>query len=336
MTVADVLYPFILAYRWGGGNPRNPHGYDPTVDRATALARRTLVGIKVVGTQKVVRNLAADLQLKYDVPVVRVYVSYPSGDYQHVAEMALPWSTVPWHVLVLMEEAAKRGLGALSPEAAVSQRVETLDLVRSPRQRERFARLVDEFAAHAYVPDALRGWASPVDAGRRWRALQAFYRANGHFLVTNGPYRLAKWSSTGAVLAAFRDLSYPLGVGSFDKEVRPLWAHLPTLQARDGRMEFRPDVDRVVKYDRFYKIVRDALGSNTSGAIDDVIPVCRYVIVRDDGRVVKVGTAPDPKNGVYTISLGDRLGPGSYSAFVAVYLNENYMTPEIRSVAFRK
>jgi hypothetical protein len=336
MTVADVVYPFILAYRWGGGNPHDPHGYDPSVGRATALMRRTLVGIKVVGTQKVVRDLGADLQLKYNVPVIRVYVNYPGGDPQHVAEMAIPWSTVPWPVLVLMEEAAKRGLGALSSEAAAAQRVETLDLVRSPRQKERFARLVDEFATHAYLPDALRGWASPDDARRRWRALQAFYRTNGHFLVTNGPYRLAKWSSAGVVLEAFRDLSYPLGVGSFDKEVRPRRAHLPPIQTRGGRVEFRPDVDRVVKYDRFDKIVREALGSNTSGAIDDVIPVCRYVIVRDDGRVIKVETAPDPKNGAYTISLGDRLGPGAYTAFVAVYLNENYMTPEVRAVAFRK
>ncbi len=86
-----------------------------------------------------------------------------------------------------------------------------------------------------------------------------------------------------------------MGVGSFDKDVRPQWAHLPVLSTPGGRVEFRPDVDRVIKYDRFYKIVREALGSDTSGAIDDITPVCRYVIVRSDGRVVKVGTAPIPR-----------------------------------------
>jgi len=336
MTVADALYPMILAYRWGGGSPRDPHAYDPSVARQTALARRFLVGIKVVETQKVVKNLGADLVLKYDVPIVRMFLSRAEMDSQRAAAVAMPWSAVPWHVLALVDQAAQRGIGALSPEAAVSQRVEALDLVRSSRQRERLARLVDEFAASGYIPEALGGWTTADEAKRRWRALRAFYRANGHFLVTNGPYRLAKWSSTEVVLAAFRDLSYPLGVGSFDKVVRPRWAHLPALSARGGRVEFRPDVDRVIKYDRFYKIVREALASNTSGAFDDITPVCRYVIVRSDGRVVKVGTAPAPKNGAYTISLADGLGAGDYTAFVAVYLNDNYMTPDVKSVSFHK
>ena len=336
MTVADALYPMVLAYRWGGGSPRDPRRYDAAVDRQTAVARTSLVGIKVVETQKVVKNLGGDLVLKYDVPIVRMFLNRVETDSERAAALAMPWSSVPWHVLALMDQAAQRGIGALSPETAASQRVEALDLVRSPRQRDRLAGLVDEFAASGYVPDALRDWATAGEAKRRWQALRAFYREHGHFLVTNGPYRLAKWSSTEVVLAAFRDLSYPLGVGSFDKAVHPRRAHLPALSARGGRVEFRPDVDRVIKYDRFYKIVREALASNTSGAFDDISPVCRYVIVRSDGHVVRVGTAPDPRNGVYTIDLVDGLTSGAYTAFVAVYLNGNYMTPEVRSVSFRK
>lgn len=335
MTVADALYPMILAYRWGGGTPRDPRTYDAAVDQQTAVARASLVGIKVVETQKVVKNLGADLVLKYDVPVVRIFLNRLEPDSERAAALALPWSSVPWHVLALMDQALQRGIAVLSPQASASQRLEALDLVRSPRQRERLARLVDEFAASGYVPDALRDWTTAGEATRRWRALQAFYRGSGHFLVTNGPYRLAKWSSTEVVLAAFRDLSYPLGVGSFDKAVHPRWAHLPALSERGGRVEFRPQVDRVIKYDRFYKIVREDLASNTSGAIDDIAPVCRYVIVRDGG-VVKIGTAAAPKNGVYTINLADGLGPGAYTAFVAVYLNDNWMTPDVKRVSFRK
>ncbi len=335
MMVADALYPMILAYRWGGASPRAPHGYDVAVDRQTAVARASLVGIKVVETQKVVKNLGGDLVLKYDVPVVRMFLNRVETDSERAAALAMPWSSVPWHVLALMDQAAQRGIGALSPEAAASQRVDALDLVRSPRQRERLARLVDEFAESGYVPDALRDWTTAAEAKRRWRALRVFYRESGHFLVTNGPYRLAKWSSTEVVLAAFRDLSYPLGVGSFDKAVHPRWAHLPALSERGGRVEFRPQVDRVMKYDRFYKIVREDLASNTSGAIDDITPVCRYVIVRD-GSVVKIGTAAAPKNGVYRINLSEGLGPGAYTAYVAVYLNDNWLTPDVKSVSFRK
>ncbi len=336
MTASDVLYPFVLAYRWSGGNPQDLHAYDPSVDRATALMRRVLVGIKVVGTQKVVKNLGGDLILRYDVPVVRMYVNDAGADPHQAVDLALPWSTVPWHVLVLLEEAAKRGIGALSPEAAASEHLAVLDLVRSAHQTARLARLVDEFAARSYVPEALKGRVSAGEARRRWRALLAFYRANGHFLVTNGPYRLAKWSSTGAVLEVFRDLSYPLGVGSFDKDVLPRRAFIPTLSQRGARIEFRPEVERVIKYDRYYRIAREALGSETSGAIDTVTSLCRYVIVGSDGRVVNVGAAPDPKNGVYRIDLGDRLGRGAYMAFVAVFLNDNYLTPDVKAVSFRK
>ena len=306
------------------------------MDRATALARRALVGIAVTGTQKVVKNLGGDLILRYDVPVVRVYVNDSGDDPQRAADLALPWSTVPWHVLALLEEAAKRGIGALSPASARSQHLDALDLVRPARQTERLRRLVDEFAARGYVPDALNGWASADEARRRWRALGAFYRAHGHFLVTNGPYRLATWSSTEVVLEAFRDLSYPLGVGSFDKDVFPRRASIPTLAQQGPRVEFRPEVERVIKYDRYSKIVREALGSETSGAIDTVTPSCRYIVVGSDGRVAKMGTAPDPKTGVYRLDLGEGLGPGAYTAFVAVFLNDNDMTPDVRAVSFRQ
>jgi hypothetical protein len=211
-----------------------------------------------------------------------------------------------------------------------------LDLVRPARQTERLGRLVDEFAARGYLPEALKGWATAGEARRRWRALGAFYRAHGHFLVTNGPYRLARWSSTGVVLQAFRDLSYPLGVGSFDKDVFPRRASIPTVAQQGDRIELRPEVERVFKYDRYYKIVREALGSETSGAIDTVTPTCRYVIVGSDKRVAKVGTAPDSKNAEYRIDLGEGLSPGAYTAFVAVFLNDNYMAPEVKAVSFRK
>src|SRR5262249_7284537 len=145
-----------------------------------------LVGIKVVGTQKVVKGLGGDLVLKYDVPIVRMYVNRPEADSQRAAAVAMPWSSVPWHVLALMDQAARRGVGALSPEAASSQRVEVLDLVRSPKQRERIAGLVDEFASSGYIPDPLRDWTTVDEAKRRWRALRAFYRRSGHFLATNG------------------------------------------------------------------------------------------------------------------------------------------------------
>ena len=44
--------------------------------------------------------------------------------------------------------------------------------------------------------------------------LAQFDQKRGHFLVTNGPYQLGKWTATAVTLAVFRDFTYPLGVGA--------------------------------------------------------------------------------------------------------------------------
>ncbi|MHB8730207.1 MAG: hypothetical protein ACYDAB_00240 [bacterium] len=343
MSGADVLYPFAFVARWGTPPPRGgPAGggrpsrtYDPAVDRDTALARRYLAGVKVVTVQKVVRDLGADLKIRYDVPIVRVYLSYAGAD-AYTPLVAMPWSTVPWHVLALIDEAARRGIGALSPEAARALGTPALDLVRSPAQEARLSRLVDEFASSGYVPEALRGIVTPAEARARWRALAAFYRERHHFLVTNGPYRLDRWSQGTAVLGVFRDLSYPLGVGSFDKEVYPRRASIGTVAVRGGRIEFRPVVERLFKYDRYYKMVTEALGSNTSGAYDDITAVCRYVVVGRDGHVVAAGAVTAPSSGTFSFNPGEGLPRGDYTVWLAVSVNDNLMNPDVKRVAYRK
>ena len=47
-------------------------------------------------------------------PVLEVYLRDAPGDERQVAALAPPWSTVPWHLLVLMEEAVIRGYAAFS------------------------------------------------------------------------------------------------------------------------------------------------------------------------------------------------------------------------------
>src|SRR5262249_30952522 len=139
-----------------------------------------------------------------------------AADPDGTAAVAPPWSTVPWPVLALMGQAASREWAAFSEGEARRRGVPWLDLVRDAGLKERLALLVAEFARTGWRPPALGPLVS-VDAARgRWSALAAFYRAHGHFLVTNGPYRLRAWSANGATLEAWRDLSYPLGVGSFD------------------------------------------------------------------------------------------------------------------------
>ena len=336
MTAADVLYAYVFASHWGGRASGQARAGDPLVERSTESMRRALAGIKVLTTQRVVKDLGGDLKLTYDVPVIDVYVNQGPADPQQVAAIAPPWSTVPWHLLALMEEGVQRGVGAFSQEEAGRRGVAWLDLVRDQGTRTKLAAILDDLAARSYVPDALKRWVTPADARRRWSALREFYRTYGHFLVTNGPYRLKRWSGSGVTLEAFRDLSYPLGVGSFDKHALPRRAYITGIDLRGDRLEVRPEVERVIKYQRSYEIVRERLGSNTSGAIDTPSAVCRFVVVRADGQVVKSATAHLAGPGVYGIDLREGLGPGAYSIQVAVFLDDNQMNPEIKSVGYRR
>ena len=66
-------------------------------------------------------------------------------------------------------------------------------------------------------------------AQARWRSLRMFAEKRGHFLVTNGPFRLKEWTPDSVVLEAVRDLTYPLGFGTFDRFVNPPKAVIETV-----------------------------------------------------------------------------------------------------------
>lgn len=331
MTAADALYPYLFSRRWGGEDSHDAMTSDSYVARSTASMRQHLVGVKVLRTEKVVRVLGTDIRL-YDLLVVDVYLDAAPEDPETVAAIAPPWSTIPWHLMVLMEEAVRRGVGAFSAEEAAHRDVAWLDLVRAQGVKENLARLVDELEARNYIPDALRGLVTGDNARERWQALRKFYRTYGHFLVTNGPYRLKTWSDNAVVLEAFRDPSYPLGVGSFDRYAWPRRAFVAGVSRTGDRLEIQADVERIIKFGRSFRIVTERLGSNSSGAIDVVTPVCRYVAVGAGGQVVKIATAEYRNNGTYTIDVHKALGPGIHTLMVAVYLNENYTNPDVKMV----
>ena len=94
------------------------------------------------------------------------------------------------------------------------------DLARSAELSGKLAALVGRFERDAYRLEALLAHVTQEESRKRWAALAAFHKANGHFLVTNGPYRLKQWSEDKVTVEAFRDLSYPLGVGSYNSYAR--------------------------------------------------------------------------------------------------------------------
>ena len=52
MTTADLLYPYIFAYRWSTPARADARRYDPYIARATAMLRAGLVGLKVLRVER--------------------------------------------------------------------------------------------------------------------------------------------------------------------------------------------------------------------------------------------------------------------------------------------
>jgi hypothetical protein len=332
-TFADLLYPYVVAYRWGVEDAEGRTPYDPEIDRSTATVRRQLVGIKFAGVDKTSKSIRfGELSFVRELLLVQVYVDASGDDLERAAAVAPPWSSVPWHVTALMEEAVVRGWAAFSHGEAARLGVQWLDLVREEEIKRRLASLANEFERRGYVPEPLRDHVTAEEARARWRALSAFYEQHGHFLVTGGPYRLTEWSEQATVLQVFRDPSYPLGVGSYDSYAVPRRAYIARIETRDAGLKVFVEVERLEKLMRTYRLVREPLQDSDSDALARQTLECRYVVVGATGKVLRVGLGRLADDGTFAVDLAGGLGPGRYSVLVSLSLNGNTMKPDIRRI----
>src|SRR5207245_9109784 len=95
MSVADVIYPYVFARRWGAR--------DRQVDRATALLREWLAAVRVVKVETEIRDFG-DLQVFLETPVVEAYLRH-AAEPAAAPALAPPRSAVPWQLVVLTDEA---------------------------------------------------------------------------------------------------------------------------------------------------------------------------------------------------------------------------------------
>ena len=331
-SAADLLYAFAFAYRWGAHGADAAH-YDPVVAAATASLREHLVGLKIVGTDTASKSFrVGDVDVVREMFIVDVYLDNAPDDPEQDAVIAPPWSTVPWHVLALMEEAVVRGWAAFSKDEAARRGVEWLDLVRSERLKARLASLVESFEREGYRPAALRSLVTADDARKRWAALAAFYKAHGHFLVTNGPYRLKGWSDDRVDLDVFRDLSYPLGVGSFDAYAIPRRGFVTKVEREAGGLRLSGEIETVMRFQRSYEIHRQALETIDPRDVTRAAPECRYTVIDGAGRVVLAGTAQPGDDATFRLPLDAGLAPGSYTVLAEIAVNGNAVNADIRRI----
>jgi hypothetical protein len=332
-NAADLLYAFMFAYRWGARREGEESHYDPSIDAATAVMRAQLVGLRTVGVDTTSKSIRfGDFEYVRELLVIEVYTTTTPVEPEQDAVIAPPWSTLPWHVVVLMEEAVSRGLAAFSQIEAARRGVAWLDLVHSELTKTALASLVEKFEREGYRPEILRSLVSADDARKRWAALAAFYKSHDHFLVTNGPYRLKSWSPESAVLEVFRDLSYPLGVGSFDSYAIPRRAYITKVERQNDRITLFGDVELVMKYQRSYDIVRQSLQSVTLDVLKRSAPQFRYLVTDAEGRAVLTGQVDIADDKTFHLDLNGRLPSGRFTLLAEITVNGNAMSADIERI----
>lgn len=333
METADLLYPYALAMRWG--EQTDAKTFDPEIAAATRFVRERFRGARVVKVEETTLALA-DLTFTYRSPIVEVYLDNLSADPHESAALAPPWSSVPWHVLTLMEAAVERGIAAFSQTEAKRRGVPWLDLVRDGAQLAKLHGLVKEFARTSYRPAALEGLVTPDAAKARWEALDRFVAEKGHLLVTNGPYRLGKAAGEAIVLDVVRDFTYPVGLGSFNQYTYPPRAIITTVARVGEQIVIAADVEMAIKAQRDHKTVRTALKRDTMRDTYPIAPEARYLVVGGDGKIVVAGRANWQADGRFAAVLPAGLPAGPYTAYAAIYLDGNTVAADIGQVSFRK
>jgi hypothetical protein len=331
MEAADLLYPYALAFRWGV-RTASDGVFDPEIEASTRLMRERLRGVRIIREEQ--RTLTvADLTFTYRIPVVEVYLNEPSSDARQSEVVAPPWSSVPWHVLAIMEAAVERGLAAFSQGEAARRGVPWLDLVREPAQRETLVALVKEFAKAGYRPAALEHLVSPEAARARWQALERFAAAHGHLLVTNGPYRLASWAPDAFVFDVIREFTYPIGLGTFDFYAHPPRAVITGIERAGNRLLVTADVELAVKEQRNRRLVRMALKRDRLRETFRIHPVGRYLAIGSDGAVAAAGPLSWEEDGRFAVSLPPVLASGHSTVFAAIFVDGNTINPVVARVS---
>ncbi len=130
----------------------------------------------------------------------------------------------------------------------------------------------------------------------------------------------------------FRDLSYPLGVGSYDTYAIPRRGYITQIDRERTGLRLFADIETVMKFMRDYRIERQPMTSVDALALKRAAPECRYMVVDPSGQVVLTGVSPAQENLTFQVGLEGRLPAGRYMVMAEIIVSGNAMNPEIQRI----
>ncbi|RLI13382.1 hypothetical protein DRO33_01390, partial [Candidatus Bathyarchaeota archaeon] len=248
---------------------------------------------------------------------VTVYIDYWHPDKTFIAAMADVWTSTPWEIYALMDDAVTARELAWSDVQATDWGVECLDLFKGP-SLPILKSHYDSLSTANYIPPYMQDPDLPdcakittEMATARWSALGTWYDTYGHFLVSNGPFKAVKADTVAKVIRieAFRE--YPFKADHWDWLVKP---KVPDLSVEMPESIVMGEEATV------------SVTSTLEGAPYSKVDVT-FMLADAAGRVVlqKVATwDPDAKKFIVTLTADETLSltPGTYTAYVVAVPHE--------------
>src|SRR5262249_37749971 len=86
MQVADAIYPFVFAYRWGAKAGAGDDAHEPRLEVTLDVMQERLAGFKVVRVEQTKQAIAEGWEIIRKTPVVEVFlrnVPHDEGRWRH-------------------------------------------------------------------------------------------------------------------------------------------------------------------------------------------------------------------------------------------------------------
>jgi hypothetical protein len=136
-------------------------------------------------------------------------------------------------------------------------------------------------------------------------------------------------------LEAVREMTYPLGFGTFDRFVNPPRAVIEAAALTGDEVTVRARVEMALKAGREYRMTKEPLTHTVSRGVQGLLVVSRYLLIGPDGKVLKLDKMQWMENNDFAIKLSDRLPEGRYKIILAIFLDGNAVEPSFRILPFR-
>jgi len=302
ITRADILYTIAEVYKLV--SPESDL-YDPV---AASPARQIFVdnfrGIKFISDS-----------------VAEVYFDYWHPDDSYIAWYASVWPDTPWELIALGNKVVSEKKTAWSIDRADELGVDMLDLTKGT-SLPILADALDVLSDANYVPSELSDIVTQSEAAARWKALQDWYSAKGHFWVSNGIYMFdnANVEALQMTFEAFR--RYPFKADKWDAM---LTVGVPTVTVTAVPVTVVPGLPATFN-----------LTVTVAGAPYDKAQM-KYLTVDPRGEVVATGTSESLGNGRFSVDLKAEdtaeMAVGTYKMIV-ITVGEEAALPVTKEITF--